>query len=84
MSVSDQERRQLLKAATGEARGPWWVEALLMAETWRLPPWEIVEQAPAEWVDRWRALQVARADQQAVAAGEARVIDGRVYRKVRN
>ncbi len=33
---------------------------LLLAETWGMAPWQIEAEAPAVWVQRWEALQVAR------------------------
>ena len=80
--ISDGDERRLRAWADGKGGPPWWVEPLLMAEAWRLPPWTVIEHAPTEWVDRWRALEVLRHDQQAVASGEAKAVGGRVYRKV--
>lgn len=30
---------------------PWWVDTLILAEKWGIPPWEI-EEGPAEWFER--------------------------------
>lgn len=81
-AVSEAERRRLRAWAIGLGSPPWWVEPLLMAEAWRVAPWEIVATAPVEWVDRWRALEKLRQDQQAVVGGSAKRVGGKVYHEV--
>lgn len=36
---------------------PEWVPLLEVAKEWGVPPWEIEEEAPAVWLERWRVLR---------------------------
>lgn len=50
------------RAARGQGKTvPAWTMFLALAKEWGMPPWRIIEEAPALWVDRWAAVEEARA-----------------------
>ena len=53
-----------LSGATKEQGPPPWYSTLAAAEAWGVTPWQVEEEAPAVWVDRFVAVANERAAEQ--------------------
>ena len=49
---------------------------MMMAADFHIPPWELGDRAPAEWVDRWLADNEARGDAEPTKVGGSSTTQG--------